>query len=747
MLLGNRKKQEEEQNWSIVLTPLRNEIDKKKIARKITEVFSLSLSEASDLVANTPIILLDNLSKATAVKVRDYFRQDGAELILTNDIFYKRKCYRTVWPEAPNLSFLKDWPENGALTGVPAEKALEVNDALRELRLLNEAVPDVVPTESVDRQGTKESAGEESANSRLAEEAERWRRECALRVSEIEKLQAAAAILREQLSARESAGSPTLARHDSGRDQSLKDQQALIKSLQEKHEALREEYRQARAFFEEKVAASTRDSQDSRGKLKSLEDKARALFEKNQILEASLQKALTEQKTQRPQDLEEIRVREQRLNESVRELEEERKKNAVLEEQSRQMKQREGFLLSAIEEHKSQALALQSRLEDAERLKTSMSALESRLQTLTSSNSALEMSRQEEVENRKIHEAALHKSLTEARGQKEFLEIRLKDLQRELESRTRVSSELTEELRRIGEEKQRILQTFEERKRQEEETRSQGEALIRKYEGILAQHDSEKQAFVRAQQRIADLEADQRKLRAVLEEDSVKTSAAENRLRIAESGLTAAQAELAAVRRACLEKETEIAEKNRLLGIAALERDSLKRAYQETLSRAETAELKAEELLVLCREQEESVSRLEQVLTEKTKTAESKDREIEGLRRQIKDMTFQMEQREALLKRNQVMAQLAEREEKLKRLVEDQTRVETEIRQREETMRQILAQQEFLEKEIVEGKQAQRHLLEQVKKEKTAVSARGSKHETVSAGQAAASKKESAPHD
>ena len=98
MLLGNnnKKAQGEEQNWCAVLSPLRSEIDKKRVSQKISEVFTLSAEEASDLVANTPIILLDNLSRTVAAKVKEYFRASGAEILLTNDVFLKRKCYRTV---------------------------------------------------------------------------------------------------------------------------------------------------------------------------------------------------------------------------------------------------------------------------------------------------------------------------------------------------------------------------------------------------------------------------------------------------------------------------------------------------------------------------------------------------------------------------------------------------------------------------------------------------------------------------
>src|SRR3989338_7098639 len=107
MLLGNKKNQEREQNWSLVLNPVSNEIDKHKLAQRISEAFKLSLDESLDLVNNTPIILLDNLTRPIASQIKDYFGAVHAELFLTNDVYVKRKCYRTVWPDPPNLSFLE----------------------------------------------------------------------------------------------------------------------------------------------------------------------------------------------------------------------------------------------------------------------------------------------------------------------------------------------------------------------------------------------------------------------------------------------------------------------------------------------------------------------------------------------------------------------------------------------------------------------------------------------------------------
>src|SRR3989338_563068 len=133
MLLRNRKTQGEEKNWSIILNPLHNEIDKRRVIKKISEAFTLSVEEAADLVANTPIILLDNLSREQAVQVKRYFQAAGAEIMLTNDTFLKRKCYRTVWPEPPSLSFLHGIEDLQGLTSMQ-DQPLGADDALHEIQ-------------------------------------------------------------------------------------------------------------------------------------------------------------------------------------------------------------------------------------------------------------------------------------------------------------------------------------------------------------------------------------------------------------------------------------------------------------------------------------------------------------------------------------------------------------------------------------------------------------------------------------
>ncbi len=142
MLLGHRKAVEEDQdkNWCVVLNALENEIDRKRVSQKISEIFSLSTEEASDLVRSTPIILLDHLSKSMADRLKGYFATFGANLILSKDTVFKRKCYRTVWPQAPSLSFLHSWndglPSKELIQDTTSHEAMNPEQALDEIRAM-----------------------------------------------------------------------------------------------------------------------------------------------------------------------------------------------------------------------------------------------------------------------------------------------------------------------------------------------------------------------------------------------------------------------------------------------------------------------------------------------------------------------------------------------------------------------------------------------------------------------------------
>jgi len=97
------KKSAERENaqWCVILSPIESELHKAETVEKIVEIFPLSIEEASQLVERTPIILLENLSYDTAKRIKDLFANIQADILLTDDAFQRRKCYRTVWPQDP----------------------------------------------------------------------------------------------------------------------------------------------------------------------------------------------------------------------------------------------------------------------------------------------------------------------------------------------------------------------------------------------------------------------------------------------------------------------------------------------------------------------------------------------------------------------------------------------------------------------------------------------------------------------
>src|SRR3989338_1506048 len=104
MLLGKKPKYSIESEWAVILDRSTNEFGRSRAIERLADIFSISQDEARELIENTPIILLDRLPLEVAEKVKVHFAQANVDCSLTNDTFAKRKCFRTVWPEQPNLS-------------------------------------------------------------------------------------------------------------------------------------------------------------------------------------------------------------------------------------------------------------------------------------------------------------------------------------------------------------------------------------------------------------------------------------------------------------------------------------------------------------------------------------------------------------------------------------------------------------------------------------------------------------------
>ena len=110
MLLGKKAKPTLESEWDVILDRPDKEFARTRAIDKLAEMFSLSQDESKDLIDNTPIILLDPLQFELAEKIKEYFFGAHVNCSLTNDTFTKRKCFRAIWPEPPNLSHLLNEP-------------------------------------------------------------------------------------------------------------------------------------------------------------------------------------------------------------------------------------------------------------------------------------------------------------------------------------------------------------------------------------------------------------------------------------------------------------------------------------------------------------------------------------------------------------------------------------------------------------------------------------------------------------
>ncbi len=529
MLLSHKKTHGDEQNWCIVLNPLRSELDRKRVARKISEVFSLSSEEASDLVVNTPIILLDNLTRTIATKVKDYFLSTGAEIVLTNDVLVKRKCYRTVWPEPPSLSFLHDWNEPKE-TQSEQQEILEAEEALNEIRSLQHEDRGSQEQESQsdsDPEPVSETLAlpifSASERGQLLDEVDRWMRQCMSARQELEQQRQEFTSLQGDLerSRKEVARLNEAQKNPDPKiqqqERQAREAQVLLSGAEEKYEGLKEEYRDARKIFEERMLAAAQESQASRKKIGELD------AEKDQLLHA---------------------------------LKEEKDLRQKLEEESRQ------------------ALKLSS------------------------------------------------------------------DMTEKLSTLEKAKLVLDRDLRLQGQQLATLSEKY--------------QSLVRKLDIVETAHAEEKSLRMSGEERQKDLEASQIRL---LQEVETRTQE-------------------------ILESQAKMRDLEKAFG-------DLREAYlqQEKMGQANLRHI------------------------------EMREKELESARKQLRDVNAQLEYRETIQRRAQILTQLTDKESRLKYLVKGQEKIESEIREREEEMKKILGEQETIEKEIVEAKQAQRHLLEQAKKD------------------------------
>ena len=307
MLTGTKKVQPGGQDWFVILNPLKSELERNKIAREIAKAFRLPVDEAFDLVQNTPIILMDNLLYATALQLKQYFQSSQADIVVSNDSFLKRRCYRTVWPTPPNLAFLHQAVSPTAQSQKNETEKLDHGEAIQEIRswVQNESV-------SPERGDTRVSpkSGMANQNNRhfrsiLEEEREKLLKESVGLKESVSQLRKALEKAQAEVSEKERAAQAS-AMMKKQKEKEVQELQAVVSHAEEKYELLREEFLQTRQYFEEKFGLEDHKSEEL---LKQIEERdlthKELLQEKQSLLKSfysvknDLQRAKDEQEQAR----------------------------------------------------------------------------------------------------------------------------------------------------------------------------------------------------------------------------------------------------------------------------------------------------------------------------------------------------------------------------------------------------------------------------------------------------------------
>lgn len=386
MLLGNKKTQRNEQNWSLILNPIFSELDKRKVARKISDAFALSGEESTDLVNNTPIILLDNLTRDVATKVKEYFKSSGAEILMTDETHLKRKCYRTVWPEPPSLSFLheaekKEDVKSENHENVETSEKLDPSEALNEIRSLSgESDFDEdsdLDTESLPDAETNQYMELMQELDRLKKERDTWREKFNAQRRTLDKLSWDMSL--KEKSAKESNAAAF------SEQQALENHKKMLDRANQKYESLQREYAEARSLFEQKLSEASGGAKEWRKKVDDLEESLKE--------EKGAKEKLNAQLSEQQRQIEEGLEKQERLEREIKEYQNTLKEDETLKRDYENLKEkvkneREEYynLQESYDSLKSEMHELRTKSE------TDLGEWKARVQTYMDKTAALEKS-------------------------------------------------------------------------------------------------------------------------------------------------------------------------------------------------------------------------------------------------------------------------------------------------------------------------------------------------------------------
>lgn len=91
-------------DWGVVFQsiPARH---KNEVVKNLENIFGLEKNDARSILANAPLVFLDDLSFEIAVKIKTFFQKLGVVVDVTNHDIIKKNCSHVSWPQPPVLSF------------------------------------------------------------------------------------------------------------------------------------------------------------------------------------------------------------------------------------------------------------------------------------------------------------------------------------------------------------------------------------------------------------------------------------------------------------------------------------------------------------------------------------------------------------------------------------------------------------------------------------------------------------------
>lgn len=422
----------EKKSWSVILNPLRSEFDKRRAAEKIAELFHLSYEEARELAESTPLILLDELSHPSALQIQNVFQEIRADVTLTSDALLKRRCYRAVWPETPDLSFLSSSSQE-----MPAPKPLEVIPAEKPV---GPPAPSPIPSPAP-AAAIEEEVSSSEENLKLLEK----------KNSELEL---------------------TLEQRDRElkefRERDTSEIQFNVQDWDERYQSLKEEYRETKMILEEKVLLKEKEFQALKEQVKELmpwQEKAlqlerqnRNFTEKLDHLEAA-RKSLEQAARENSEAVNVWREKYQGLAQKSDRFE------ALYEEERKRREQNEESRHSASEMAERVRIDLETQQAEAERWRRKFQELEESQKHLEE-----ELTRFTTEQNNEIHrlqEANHELSLQLESAQRQARDLLFRLEQQDLiDRRTRLANDLSAKETRLREfalESERLRQEIQDR--------------------------------------------------------------------------------------------------------------------------------------------------------------------------------------------------------------------------------------------------------------------------------------------